>query len=278
MMIHPDHITFRYDAPWEQVERDYLKFVLDRCGGNRLEAARKTGINVRTIHRKLKKWQIPHYARALVVLLALVSPAAAITVNATPSVFGTPAIAGNVATFSGASLGGFGLVGNEATGNTKSATLTATVSPAGWWGVRIKGGNFNHYPAAGKPNTDQLTVDAVPSLQVLSDGRWVNQLVAYTADGTLDLSVFISVPIQLSTNGVHYLTLTHFSSQPLAGDLNWDGLNDSQDYVFARRHQAIGLPDWRANYGNTNAVGAGVPEPIVVWPAAAVLLLHRRRV
>ncbi|MEW6489830.1 MAG: sigma-54 dependent transcriptional regulator [Thermodesulfobacteriota bacterium] len=39
--------------PLEEVERDYIRYVLDRCGGNKVQAAQLLGVNRKTIQRKL---------------------------------------------------------------------------------------------------------------------------------------------------------------------------------------------------------------------------------
>lgn len=42
------------DATLADVERIWIRDVLDRCSGNKAEAARRLGIDPSTLHRKLK--------------------------------------------------------------------------------------------------------------------------------------------------------------------------------------------------------------------------------
>ncbi len=39
--------------PLEEVERDYIRYVLERCGGNKVQAAQRLGVDRKTIQRKL---------------------------------------------------------------------------------------------------------------------------------------------------------------------------------------------------------------------------------
>ena len=43
------------DAPLAEVERLWIHHVLERCGGNRTQAARQLGIDPATLWRKLKR-------------------------------------------------------------------------------------------------------------------------------------------------------------------------------------------------------------------------------
>jgi DNA-binding NtrC family response regulator len=63
LMIHNDRPArdFPFEIPegltLEQVERAAIRQTLGRCGGNRTQAAQSLGISVRTLQRKLKRWQ-----------------------------------------------------------------------------------------------------------------------------------------------------------------------------------------------------------------------------
>jgi two-component system response regulator HydG len=47
-------MPFPQDATLQQVERIWIDRVLASCGGNKSEAARRLGIDVSTLHRKLR--------------------------------------------------------------------------------------------------------------------------------------------------------------------------------------------------------------------------------
>ncbi len=47
-------LPFGADATLAEVEQVWIREVLGRCGGNKSEAARRLGIDVSTLHRKLR--------------------------------------------------------------------------------------------------------------------------------------------------------------------------------------------------------------------------------
>lgn len=50
----PAGLSFGADATLAEVERVWIREVMSRCGGNKSEAARRLGIDVSTLHRKLR--------------------------------------------------------------------------------------------------------------------------------------------------------------------------------------------------------------------------------
>lgn len=50
------HVEFPEGLTLEEVERSVISQTLDRCQGNRTQAARSLGISVRTLQRRLKRW------------------------------------------------------------------------------------------------------------------------------------------------------------------------------------------------------------------------------
>jgi len=50
-------IDFPEGLTLEDVERAVIARTLDRCRGNRTQAARSLGISVRTLQRRLKNWE-----------------------------------------------------------------------------------------------------------------------------------------------------------------------------------------------------------------------------
>mgnify|MGYP001236904241 CR=1 FL=1 len=42
----------------EQVEKSHIEKILKKCGGNRTHAAKKLGLNVRTLRNKIKDFEI----------------------------------------------------------------------------------------------------------------------------------------------------------------------------------------------------------------------------
>jgi DNA-binding NtrC family response regulator len=45
------------NAPLEELERHYILFMLERCGGNRIKTATLLGVDRRTLYRKLKEYE-----------------------------------------------------------------------------------------------------------------------------------------------------------------------------------------------------------------------------
>ena len=42
--------------PLREIQRRHILAVLEMCGGNRTEAARILGVDLKTLYRKLQKW------------------------------------------------------------------------------------------------------------------------------------------------------------------------------------------------------------------------------
>lgn len=54
--VPSNFVSFRFDKSWKNVEQEFIEFVLAKFYGNRTNAAKSLGINVRTLQRKLLIW------------------------------------------------------------------------------------------------------------------------------------------------------------------------------------------------------------------------------
>jgi GH35 family endo-1,4-beta-xylanase len=131
--------------------------------------------------------------------------------------------------------------------------------------------------AAGKAWQDQLGIqdwDANPG------NAWTTQLTATAAaDGTINFTGYYG-NYELTVGGKTYTFslakgATNYTLGFTAGDFNLDGVVDTRDYILWRK--TTGTPTdyntWRAHFGQTVPVGAGVSAPIAVPEPRTWLLI-----